>query len=218
VGAALATLNDAWRDRWRAAHPDGAEAASLRVPERLLERLPEIAAAQPTVPLPGQQTAVRWDTPRGCGLVMADRGAPTENLIALVMGALLAGNGLIIAPDQERRGVVEVLLDALRRAGLPERAARLAPSDLDVAAAVALPRVTFAAVDLCETATRELYRLLGDASAAPDAPYLKALITLADGPAPDEPGFLRRFALPKTVAVRTLHLGADLELVDAAGE
>ena len=216
--AASATLSDEWRHRWQAAQPDGDGAASLRVLAHLLERLPEIAVPQPTVPLPGQQTAVRWDTPRGCGLVVVDAEAATANLIALTVGTLLAGNGVIIVPDQERRQLVELLLSALHRAGLPESAARLAPEDVAIDAAVALPQVTFVAVDAGESAARELYRLLGNASAVPEAPYLKALITLADGPAPDEPGFLRRFALPKTVAVRTLHLGADLELVDGAGE
>jgi RHH-type proline utilization regulon transcriptional repressor/proline dehydrogenase/delta 1-pyrroline-5-carboxylate dehydrogenase len=217
VRAARATLNGEWRDRWQAAHPGGDAAASVRMLDHLLERLPEIAAPQPTVPLPGQQTAVRWDTPRGCGLVIVDSDASTANLVALIIGALMAGNGVIIVPDRQRRRLVELLLAALQRAGLPAGAARLAPEGFDIAAAVALPRVTFAAVDLGEGAARQLYRLLGDASATPEAPYLKALIALADGPAPDEPGFLRRFALPKTVAVRTLHLGADLELVDGAG-
>jgi hypothetical protein len=40
--------------------------------------------------------------------------------------------------------------------------------------------------------------------------WIKALLTLDDGPAPGESGFLRRFALPKTIAVRTLRHGADL--------
>ena len=40
--------------------------------------------------------------------------------------------------------------------------------------------------------------------------WIKALLTAEDGPAPDGAGFLRRFALPKTIAVRTLRHGADL--------
>ena len=43
--------------------------------------------------------------------------------------------------------------------------------------------------------------------------WLKALISIDDGLRPGEPGFLRQFALPKTVAIRTLRHGADLELV-----
>ncbi len=41
---------------------------------------------------------------------------------------------------------------------------------------------------------------------------LKALISVDDGPRPGETGFLRLFAHPKTVAVRTLHHGAELEI------
>jgi hypothetical protein len=77
-----------------------------------------------------------------------------------------------------------------------------------------LPNVTFAAVDAGLALTQYIYMLLADASATGEAPLLKALITSNDGPGIGEPGFLRRFALPKTVAIRTLHLGADLELPD----
>jgi hypothetical protein len=41
---------------------------------------------------------------------------------------------------------------------------------------------------------------------------LKALLSPLDGAQPGEAGFLRRFALPKVVAIRTLRHGADLAL------
>ncbi|HTE87098.1 MAG TPA: hypothetical protein VK821_20495 [Dehalococcoidia bacterium] len=72
--------------------------------------------------------------------------------------------------------------------------------------------MTFAAVDPGLAQTLWISQLLADASGTPGSPHLKALITPADGPALGEPGFLRRFALPKTTAIRTLHLGAELEL------
>ena len=102
------------------------------------------------------------------------------------------------------------LLDVLARE--PEAAVRLAPADIDLAAAVALPEVTFAATDIGESAARAMHQLLAAASSTSQSPHLKQLLTLADGPGLEAPGFLRRFALPKVVVVRTLHLGADLDL------
>jgi RHH-type proline utilization regulon transcriptional repressor/proline dehydrogenase/delta 1-pyrroline-5-carboxylate dehydrogenase len=210
--AALASLRGERRERWNALAPE----QSLAVVERLLQQLPEIAVPHATVPLPGQQTVARWDTPRGCGLVLVDEGAPPESLPALICAALLAGNGVALVPDQAHRKAAALLVQALHAAGVPRTALVLAPENPDLAAAIALPQITFAAADLAAEAIRSLYALLADAGGTPDSPHLKSLITLADGPGPEQPGFLRRFALPKTVAVRTLHLGADLELVDVA--
>jgi RHH-type proline utilization regulon transcriptional repressor/proline dehydrogenase/delta 1-pyrroline-5-carboxylate dehydrogenase len=197
---------------------EGRPTPDSRYPIEILRRLDEIARPQPTLRLAGQQSVVRWDRPRGCGLVLTDAGASDESLLALVVGSLLAGNGVVVRPEPTQRSLIARLFESLRRFGVPDGVAILAPESFDAASGVALPQVTFAAVDLCEDETRAVYRLLADASAMPESPYLEALITLADGPAPDQPGFLRRFALPKTVAVRTLHLGADLELIDMAGE
>jgi hypothetical protein len=140
------------------------------------------------------------------------------SMTALVLGALLAGNGVLVAPDGVRRPEAEGLVRALHQEGAGRESVVLAAEDLDLAATVALPSVTFVAAGAALEATAALYRLLGEVSAAPDASCLKALITLADGPPPGTPGFLRRFALPKTVAVQTLHLGAELELLASAGE
>jgi hypothetical protein len=43
------------------------------------------------------------------------------------------------------------------------------------------------------------------------------MLSPLDGAQPGEPGFLRRFAWPKVVAVRTLRHGADLALEAADG-
>ena len=42
--------------------------------------------------------------------------------------------------------------------------------------------------------------------------FLKALLGPLDGAQPGEPGFLRRFAWPRVIAMRTLRHGADLSL------
>ena len=222
VRSALALLREEWHERWQGAIAQSRSSTGttvdLHLAERLLERVPEVASAEPTVPLPGQQTSVHWDTPRGCGLVLVDGGAQTENLLALILAPLLAGDGIVVLPDPARRPLAELILAALRQCGVPVTVAVLAPADLDLGATVSLPSVTFAAIDVGLEQARTLYRLLGDASAAPESSHLKALITLTDGPAPEQPGFLRRFALPKTVAIQTLHLGAELELLAGAGE
>jgi hypothetical protein len=180
--------------------------------------LAEIAAPEPTVPLPGQQTETRWDTPRGCGVVLVDDGAPPESAVALMLGALLAGNGVVVIADARHRRDLVALAGALRDAGTPDEAVVLSPPDLDVAAAIALPAVTFAAVDAALRNHRRALPPPGRGERRADASCLKALISLVDGPRPGVPGFLRRFALPKTVAVQTLHLGADLELLTSTGE
>lgn len=187
-------------------------ADDLHVAQALLRRLDELATPAATLPLPGQQTVERWDSPRGCGVVLVDEGAATANLLALVVAPLLAGNGIVVMPDKGHRDLVADVLTVLHETGVPRSSLVLAATDLDISGALALPQVTFAAAGLAGEATRDLYRLLGEASAAPDSPYLKALISLVDGPGPEQPGFLRRFALAKTVAIRTLHLGADLSL------
>jgi predicted delta-1-pyrroline-5-carboxylate dehydrogenase group 2 len=222
VRDAFGLLAGAWRDRWRDGHArsarDSGTAVDLRVVDVLLGRMSEIAVPEPTVPLPGQQTETRWDTPRGGGLVLVDRSAPPDSLPALVVAGLLAGNGLAILPHPHLRPLLEVMIAALHHTGVPATALILAPEEPDLAAMIAMPSVTFAAIDAGDEQTRAVYRLLGEASAAPGATHLRALITLADGPGPAEPGFLRRFALPKTVAVQTLHLGAELELLASSGE
>ncbi|MGE0539977.1 MAG: proline dehydrogenase family protein [Dehalococcoidia bacterium] len=218
---ALDLLTRDWQTRWKHALVSaqfGSTTEALQVARYLLTRLDEIGTPEPTIPLPGQQTETRWDTPRGCGLVVVASGAPLKSLIALIVAPLITGNGIAILPDRRCRPIAELLLAALHHTGVPATAAVLAPDGLNLASTIALPRITFAAVDVGEEQARNIYRLLGAASIVPESTRLKALITLADGPAPTQRGFLRRFALPKTVAIQTLHLGADLELLASTGE
>ena len=62
-------------------------------------------------------------------------------------------------------------------------------------------------------ATQRVHARLGVPREDEGQKWLKALISMDEGPRPGEPGFLRLFALPKTVSIRTLRHGADLELV-----
>lgn len=222
VRHALHLLRGPWRARWSAEQtglePEVAAAAPLVVVDGLLAQLGDVSRPEPTVRLRGQQTFVLWDRPRGCGVVAVDSGAATEALLALMAGPLLAGNAVTLLPDHRHATIAGLLVRALHAGGVPEASLTLAQPDADVHLAAARPAITFAAVDMSVGRARTIYQALAGASASPRSPYLKALITLADGPAPNQPGFLRRFVLPKTVAVRTLHLGAELDLPVALGE
>ena len=212
LSAAVKRLRGAQRSEWELAltHATGTDAgAHLDTLERLLARADEIARPEPTIELPGQQTHVRWDVPRGCGIILTGNGSPPQSQPCLLFAALLAGNGVVVAADGNQRPMAEVCIRALHEAGVPAASARLAPVNVDLAELAQLPAITFAACDAGLERTRRLYAILGDTGGTSESPHLKALITLADGPDIDEPGFLRRFALPKTVAIRTLHLGAQ---------
>ena len=72
------------------------------------------------------------------------------------------------------------------------------------------PRVSFVASDGDQQLFRRVWRELGRTVEGQKS--LKALISTLDGPQPGQPGFVRRFAWPKVVAIRTLRHGADLAL------
>ncbi len=61
-------------------------------------------------------------------------------------------------------------------------------------------------------AARQVYERLAETRETLGQNWIKALINMNDGPRPGEVGFLRLFALPKTVVINTLRHGADLEL------
>lgn len=67
--------------------------------------------------------------------------------------------------------------------------------------------------DMTLAATQRVYERLGVTREKEGQRWLKALISLQEGPQPGEPGFLRLFAIPKTIVIRTMRHGADLELV-----
>jgi hypothetical protein len=139
--------------------------------------------------------------------------------VALVYGALLAGNGVALAVAPGQRPLAQRLVALTHQAGVSPSALRLVDAGpagggdwlrgaLTLAGAPA--GIAFAAV--APGATGGVEERLARALARPweGQRWIKALLTLDDAPGPDEAGFLRRFALPKTIAVRTLRHGADL--------
>jgi RHH-type proline utilization regulon transcriptional repressor/proline dehydrogenase/delta 1-pyrroline-5-carboxylate dehydrogenase len=179
------------------------EAAMAEAVRQVLAHTGEITEPQPTRRIPGQQNWVDWQTPRGVGAVVTDRGSSPEALAGMVAGALLAGNGVLVIPGAEHRSAAERLAQALWDAGVPTTSLVLSADGM-----VPIAQVSFALVDVCLDTARELACRL--AAQHPGQRELKALLSLADGPRPGEPGFLRRLALPRTIAIRTLRHGADL--------
>ena len=184
---------------------------TLETVASVLASAPEISP-QSTVEIPGQTNFVLWDTPRGVGITAVGQEPDPATLLGLIFGPLLAGNGLLVAAGPRSKPVVQVVLDALRSSGVPQDVLDLAPPDVSVAELAGDP-VQFAAVDLSLEDTRALYQVLGRTQEQDGQQWLKALISVADGPLPGEPGFLRLFAHPKAVAIQTLRHGADLELL-----
>lgn len=172
----------------------------------------EIAEPQPTVVIPGQVNYIRWDTPRGIGIAAVDEGSNAATLAALIFGPLLAGNGLVVAVPSKLAPLAQVILDALWEGGTPRASLALA-LDHTVPEVLAAGLVHFAAADLALDRTRALYRVLGRTREEQGQQWLKALLSVGEGPRPGEAGFLRQFAHPKLVAINTLRLGAELELV-----
>ena len=163
----------------------------------------ELGSPQPTIPLAGQRTELRYGTPRGGGLLHA----AGPDAIWWLAAPLLAGNGLTLFDSRDLSPVTEALL----RAGLPPGVVQPDPAGLGaMLSSAGRPGVAFAATDAGRALARALHRQLGPT--APGQRSLKALVSRLDGPQAGEPGFVRRFAWPKVVAVRTLRHGADLGL------
>ena len=162
----------------------------------------ELAQPQRTVPVAGQSTELRYATARGLGLLRATGDDAPWWLAA----ALLGGNAVVVFEVARLATAIE----ALREAGLPEGAVQSGGDLAAMIAAAGHPEVAFAAVDGGPELARALSARLGPTVAGQRS--LKALLSPLEGPQPGEAGFLRRFALPKTVAVRTLRHGADLAL------
>ena len=178
---------------------------------RTLMRSSELEQPEPTVAIPGQRNHTEWDTPRGIGVVAVDEGSNEGALGALVCGALLGGNGLLVFAPIHLRPPAQQLIAALHEAGVPQTVLRLAEAGVSAEQAAA-GLIHFAAVDLHPERTLVLYGVLGAPDRDAGQRWLKTLITLSDGPAPGEAGFLRQFVHPKTVAVQTLRHGADLAI------
>ena len=173
-----------------------------------------------TVPVPGQHTEMRHETPRGRALLRARRGRAAWWLAA----PLLAGDAVLLVDSP----ALAEAAAALHEAGVPTDVLRPDESAADgevsagesseatagldrLLALAGAPGLALAAVDGGPA--------LGRALAARLAPtpegqrWLTALLSPLDGPQPGEDGFVARFALPQVVAVRTLRHGADLASV-----
>ena len=170
----------------------------------------EISGNQRTVHIPGQTNCLNWDLPRGSGIAAVDDGAPPESLAGLIFGPLAAGNGLVVSVSSGYAPLAGLLVEALHGSGVPDHVLVLAPGESLLP--LADGPLQFAATDLGLGATRRLHGVLAATHESEGQDWVKALISVADGLAPGEPGFLRQFALPRTVAVRTLRHGAQLDL------
>lgn len=178
----------------------------------------ELAVPQPLVPVVGQHTELRYDTPRGRGILatIGPGGA------AWLAAALLAGNAVEVferpaagPAGQAAPGATAPVIAALREAGVPASVLHTAAGGTPaLLARASAPDVAFAATDGGPALAAALYARLGPTHV--DQRGLKALLSTLDGPQPGEAGFLRRFALPKVIAVRTLRHGADLGFATGA--
>ncbi|MBI2857009.1 MAG: aldehyde dehydrogenase family protein, partial [Chloroflexi bacterium] len=203
----------AWGYRMDPSRAETMAREALDVAEKVLSAAPEVAAPEPTLAVPGQRNYTTWETPRGKGFMATDDDASPARFVGMVFGPLLASNGLVLAPSARQRGMASVLTSALHAGGVPAAVLALPPeAGTEVAEALAADVFHFAVTDLGAEATQRVYERLGETREADGQRWLKALISMQDGPLPGEPGFLRRFALPKTVAIRTLRHGAELEL------
>jgi acyl-CoA reductase-like NAD-dependent aldehyde dehydrogenase len=163
----------------------------------------ELARPYPSPQVPGQHTELRYDLPRGRVLVHASG----ERASLWLATALLGGNSALVTRTEPLTPVVE----SLHAAGAP----RDVLSEVVTTAGEALDLATHANIDVVAAdagpaLARAFHRVLGPTPEG--ARGLKALFSNLDGARPGEPGFARRFAWPRVIAVRTLRHGADLAL------
>ena len=179
------------------------DAAAARALDLVVTRADEIARPTPTLQVPGQHTELRYEIPRGLAIVRA-RGPQAPAWLA---AALLAGNACLVADSPASLPVIH----ALHESGVPDTALRYLDAGVETMLARAQdPRVAIAITDVSGPATDALHAALGPTRE--HQRFLKALLGPLDGAQPGEPGFLRRFAWPMVIAVRTLRHGADLSL------
>lgn len=193
----LAALDEAAR-RLELSLPLAAEALRAAV------RAARADLSQPVAltPVAGQRGELRYDVPRGIGLLVLEGERSAQWLAA----CLAAGNSVYVAGGPR----LVPVLEALRAAGVPPAAMQVMADEADPAALLALarsPRIDFAVADAREAAALALHEAMGPTP--PGARGLKALLTSLDGPQPGEAGFARRFAHPRAIAICTLRHGAD---------
>jgi hypothetical protein len=172
-----------------------------------LERAGEIGEPTPTIPLPGQDTVVDWSMPRGAGLIIVDESALPSSLGYLASSLLLAGNGAVLAVPPVLQRAAVALLTAAHRAGVPATALAVLPAG-QLPVDVPPGRFDFLAADVSLARATSLAAALTQRH--PGQRGIPAFLSVTDAPAPGESGFLRRFTIPRTIAVRTLRHGADL--------
>ena len=171
--------------------------------QQALDHLPEVAEPQAVREIPGQRSYVDWRSPRGAGIAAFGESVPGETIGAFVGAALLAGNGLTVLGPPVAGECVQALLDA----GIPASSLRF-EADRSALVALAHGAYHFAAGDLPLATLQPLRMAL--AENRPGIPAFRVWIGNEDGPVPGSPGFLRRFALPKAVAINTLRHAVDL--------
>lgn len=167
----------------------------------------ELGKPAETVQVAGQDTAMRYDLPRGAGILRANG----EDAGWWLAGTLLAGNGVAVVDSPGLAEAVEALLAE----GVPPASLRLAPGDVrEFVRLAGEAGLDFAVAD--GGPLRSLARALGPTPDGPEQRGLKAMLGPLDGPQPGEEGFLRRFAWPRVTAIRTLRHGADLRVTPRA--
>jgi len=169
----------------------------------------ELGDPRPTLAIAGQFGELRAEPPRGLGLVHA-RGPAA---IAWLAAPLLAGDAVVVVGSPSLVPAVEALIAA----GVPGAALAVVEGGEEVLPRLAgSPAVAFVATDATGPLLHATRARLGPT--AEGQRWLKALLSPLDGPQPGEPGFLRRFAWAKTIAIRTLRHGAELAIEPAADE
>ncbi|HTE87097.1 MAG TPA: aldehyde dehydrogenase family protein [Dehalococcoidia bacterium] len=136
IRAAAALLGGDWRVQWRSAASadgDSTPGATLDLIRLLLGQVGEIARSETTIALPGQQTHLQWDRPRGCGLIAADAASSLSTLAGFIAAALLAGNGALVARSRRHRAAASLLIRALQQARVPHKSIALANDDVSLA-------------------------------------------------------------------------------------
>lgn len=166
----------------------------------------EITQRDFTIGLPGQANHRDWSTQRGTCLVTTSGSTPLPDILSFWFGVLLAGNGALLAPAPMHQQLCEAFVSQLVRAGVPKSALKMAPESSlkDIAGST----VAFVVADLPADLIHELYACLAETKEG--ELNIRALFTPQDMIRPGEDGFLRQFALPKMIAIRTMRRGADI--------
>src|SRR3954453_6218963 len=101
----------------------------------------DLAQGAPLLQVPGERNELRW-SPRGVVAVISPWNFPGAVPCGMVPAGLATGNAVLLKPAEQTPGCAEVLVRALRAAGVPPEALALLPGEGDVGAALVKdPRV-----------------------------------------------------------------------------